>query len=156
MNKDYARIYLTKYEREVTELFYDQLINHRSRTSCISTAQSKLLIVTKRLSLSSEEAKLIWDRTYNSYLELLRAVSYIRTPEKRTVKFMEHLPDLQVTSLLNQIEARKKDRLLKKVLVASTPFYLCSTHSNPACGHKNYQGKIEVWQPLSQKLNGNI
>lgn len=157
MNKIWFRGQISKYERDVQELFYKQLMFKTSKIKALRQAQETLNRLAKRIGLTKNETDLIWEQTHGLYLTMQHKSSYVRNNENKANILALVLDDkqkrLQMTQILNKIEARKKSQELDKLISkGKSPFYLCSSHRNPATDHKDYQGKIYINQDWRDKV----
>jgi len=175
----YVKRRLVKLEIDVFGIISNGLLHHTPKHKVINMIQKEVRLLSVQLGLDDQERNSLWNNSYSKYLTVSRrTTSSLRKIElkfgrkenyeeslvqRRAVIYSSIRANIMSNALIkeaNQImysyEQRLKhedlfgpDGLLANADDSKSPFFLCSSHPNPAKDHAAYQGKLyydEDWE----------
>lgn len=168
------RIY--QCEINITGIIVNGLVHHSPKRTVLLMIKKEIMDINRAIHLTQEEIDQIWDAAKKEY-ELLskKTFSELRKIDKQFGKKSDYEKALKLrkdatyratkdhvirnnfmTKIRNRIaysyEKRFKRQYLDDLIgenAAKSPFFLCSTHKNPAKDHADWEGKMyfdENWE----------
>lgn len=175
----YVKRRLVKLEIDVFGIIANGLLHHTPKNKIITQIQKEVKVLSVQLGLSDAERNQLYVNAYGKYLQVSRkTVSSLRKIElkfgkkedyeqslvqRRAVIYNSIRANIQNNDLIkeaNSIMFSYENRLKHEELYGTegllaqgeekkSPFFLCSSHPNPAEDHAPYQGKLyydEQWE----------
>lgn len=175
----YVKRRLVKLEIDVFGIIANGLLHHTPKQKIITQIQKEVKFLSVQIGLSDQERNQLYVNAYSKYLQVSRKTfSSLRKIElkfgkkedyeqslvqRRAVIYDSIRAKIQNNDLIkeaNSIMFSYENRLKHDELFGSegliaqgeetkSPFFLCSSHKNPAKDHAAYQGKLyydEQWQ----------
>ena len=154
-NVNYLKRRIYSFEvRCATEISHG-LVNGKGKNAILRSLKNELLDFRSTVGLTGREGSRLWLMCLHTYDKVSRKVWGKRSDSETVYRAIRSvLPDLErfKNVLGKDIEIKSKEAYLTDLLESGI-FYLCSSHSNCAKGHKDYQGKIYVAQDWKSRCN---
>lgn len=167
MNKRYSNLYvkrrLVKLELDIFSIFNSGLANKIPKQKVLRQVKKQILDISVQLKLSDLEKNKLWVQAQNDYLTVSKKTFVLDKIKKYSraeaaydairAKIMDNSLVKNANNVMYEYEYRMKHDeiygmggLLDE---PSSPFFLASSHVNPARDHAAYEGKMyydENWE----------
>lgn len=182
----YVKRRLVKLEIDVFGIISNGLLHHTPKHKIIAQLQKEVKLLSVQLGLSDLERNRLWISAYNKYVSVSqKTFTSLRKIERKFGKKEDYEQSLvqrraviyssiranirnndlvkEANSVMYNYEQRLKhdelfgtQGLLANAEEGKSPFFLCSSHPNPAKDHAAYQGKLyydEDWESYVPELD---
>ena len=167
MDKQWYKDRIYGYECRVVEYITNALLTHTPKRKVLIDLKKLLTDLTVQVHLSKGEHSLLQFWTVNTYNKMVRKTWGRREPEviQQEATNQYRAMEREKNLIADDIEYRYKYNYLhgKNSIINQarqsqyySPFFLCSQHTNPAVGHKDWEGKIyydEGWEQFIKPDN---
>ncbi len=168
-NKRYTNIYIKrrilKLKIDIIQAITQGIITHTPKAKVLQQLKKLVLSVAVQLQLSDREKYRLWLDAENEY-DRISKLSYARIRKAKTPEAVQETVYDVVRARIQRNDLIKETNLLmwdyefrtKHTEIygdgglldsASSPFFLCSSHKDPAKDHKDWEGKMyydEDWE----------
>lgn len=165
----YVKRRLVKLEIDVFAIISNGLLHHTPKAKILVQIRKELDFLTVQIGLSDAERNNLWVRFYNQYLDTSKkTVVALKRIERKFGKKEDYEQSLvqrrgviyssirakiqnndlikQANQVMYSYEQRLKHDQMRELLDIAeedkSPFFLCSSHPNPAKDHADWEGKL--------------